>query len=237
MYMKYYTHICNVYTTLCIHACKIYTLYTYTFKVYTILFIYTVNVYIPLHVHIHVYKVYKRLCIYIYIYTQCAYNIYIHSLYTCTIYTHNVYAIFYIYTPYIYLIQIYILNVYTIYLLQWPLSIYIKQHTPILLLLFSHSVMLRPHGLQHTRPPCPPPSPGACSKSCPSQKAASHLCTLSMAIPTAGRAHFEFFLFLTNSSAASEILSRCFSSRKPSLLALMTQTAFHGAGILFCLPH
>ena len=26
---------------------------------------------------------------------------------------------------------------------------------------------LRPHGLQHTRLPCPPPSPGACSNSCP----------------------------------------------------------------------
>ena len=31
---------------------------------------------------------------------------------------------------------------------------------------FSHSLMsnsLRPHGLQHTRPPCPSPTPGACS--------------------------------------------------------------------------
>ena len=38
------------------------------------------------------------------------------------------------------------------------------------LLLFSHSVVsdsLRPHGLQHTRLPCPSPSPGACSNSCP----------------------------------------------------------------------
>ena len=35
---------------------------------------------------------------------------------------------------------------------------------------FSHSVMsdsLRPHGLQHTRPPCPSPTPGAYSNSCP----------------------------------------------------------------------
>ena len=35
---------------------------------------------------------------------------------------------------------------------------------------FSHSVMsnsLRPHGLKHIRLPCPSPSPGACSKSCP----------------------------------------------------------------------
>ena len=35
---------------------------------------------------------------------------------------------------------------------------------------FSHSVVsdsLRPHGLQHTRPPCPPPTPGVYSNSCP----------------------------------------------------------------------
>ena len=35
---------------------------------------------------------------------------------------------------------------------------------------FSHSVMsnsLRPHGLQHTRLPCPPPTPRASSNSCP----------------------------------------------------------------------
>ena len=36
--------------------------------------------------------------------------------------------------------------------------------------LFSYSVMsnsLRPHGLQHSRLPCPSPSPGICSNSCP----------------------------------------------------------------------
>ena len=36
---------------------------------------------------------------------------------------------------------------------------------------FSHSVVsesLRPHGLQHARLPCPSPTPGACSNSCPS---------------------------------------------------------------------
>ena len=35
---------------------------------------------------------------------------------------------------------------------------------------FSHSVMsdsLSPHGLQHSRLPCPSPTPGACSNSCP----------------------------------------------------------------------
>ena len=40
----------------------------------------------------------------------------------------------------------------------------------IILLLFSHSVMsdsLQPHGLQHIRLPCPSPSSGTCSYSCP----------------------------------------------------------------------
>ena len=39
-----------------------------------------------------------------------------------------------------------------------------------ILLLFSYSVMfdsLGPHGLHHARLPCPSPSPGACSSSCP----------------------------------------------------------------------
>ena len=38
---------------------------------------------------------------------------------------------------------------------------------------FSHSVMsnsLWPHGLQHARPPCSSPTPGACSNSCPSSQ-------------------------------------------------------------------
>jgi len=32
------------------------------------------------------------------------------------------------------------------------------------------SDFLRPHGLQHARPPCPSPTPGACSNSCPSRQ-------------------------------------------------------------------
>ena len=38
------------------------------------------------------------------------------------------------------------------------------------ILLFNHSLMsdsLRPHGLQNARPPCPSPTPRACSNSCP----------------------------------------------------------------------
>ena len=45
---------------------------------------------------------------------------------------------------------------------------YYREHVSTLL--FSRSVMsdsLWSHGLQHTRLPCPSPSPGACSNSCP----------------------------------------------------------------------
>ena len=44
---------------------------------------------------------------------------------------------------------------------------------------FSHSVVpksLQSHGLQHTRLPCPSPTPGACSNSCPlSQVPSNHV--------------------------------------------------------------
>ena len=41
---------------------------------------------------------------------------------------------------------------------------------------------LRPHGLQHTRLPCPSPTPGACSHSCPSSWWC-HLTILSSVVP------------------------------------------------------
>ena len=48
-----------------------------------------------------------------------------------------------------------------------------KEIKPLSLVQFSRSVMfdsLRPHGLQHTRPPCPSPTPGVYSNSCPSSR-------------------------------------------------------------------
>ena len=45
-----------------------------------------------------------------------------------------------------------------------------KAEIPVLMLLLSHSVVsdsLPPHRLQHANLPCPSPSPGACSNSCP----------------------------------------------------------------------
>jgi len=47
---------------------------------------------------------------------------------------------------------------------------FFSRHLGLILLLFSPSVMsdsLQPRGLQHSRPPSPSPSPGACSNSCP----------------------------------------------------------------------
>ena len=35
---------------------------------------------------------------------------------------------------------------------------------------FSHVPSLRPHGLQHARLPCPSPTPGTCSNSCPTSR-------------------------------------------------------------------
>ena len=61
-----------------------------------------------------------------------------------------------------------ILLIYTIYSV-----IYILQNTYNRLVQLSRSVVsssLPPHGLQHTGPPCPSPTPGACSNSCPSNQ-------------------------------------------------------------------
>ena len=52
----------------------------------------------------------------------------------------------------------------------WALRGLRKERIPAILLLFSHTVVsdtLLPHGLQHSRLPCPSLSPGVCSNSCP----------------------------------------------------------------------
>ena len=52
----------------------------------------------------------------------------------------------------------------------WVLLVISWDLIPTLLLVFSHPVMsnsLWPHGLQHSRPPCPSPSPEVCPSSCP----------------------------------------------------------------------
>ena len=50
---------------------------------------------------------------------------------------------------------------------------YAKRENEIISVQFSHSVMsdsLWPHELQHARPPCPSPTPGVHSNSCPSSR-------------------------------------------------------------------
>ena len=53
-------------------------------------------------------------------------------------------------------------------------------------MLSSYPIMsdsLRPHGLQHTRPPCPSLSPGACSNSCPLSQWCHPTISSSVVIP------------------------------------------------------
>ena len=53
---------------------------------------------------------------------------------------------------------------------QYPLDHQKSKRVPVnhLLLLYqSCSTLCDPHGLKHARPPCPSPTPGACSNSCP----------------------------------------------------------------------
>ena len=57
-------------------------------------------------------------------------------------------------------------------LAHWNISLHIKVSVQTFVsVLFSRSVVsdsLQPHGLQYTRLPCPSPTPGAYSNSCPS---------------------------------------------------------------------
>ena len=56
---------------------------------------------------------------------------------------------------------------------SWALDFYFSFSIPLCSVQFSCSVMsnsLRPHGLQHASPPCPSPTPRACSNSCPSSQ-------------------------------------------------------------------
>ena len=67
--------------------------------------------------------------------------------------------------------------------------------SPTLLLLFSCSVMsdyLWPHGLQHTRFPCPLLSPGVCSNSCPLSQQC-HPTILSSVAPSSSCPHQHLF--------------------------------------------
>ena len=80
---------------------------------------------------------------------------------------------------------------------------------------FSYSVMsnsLWPHGLQHTRLPCPSPTPGACSNSCP----LSQWCH-----PTISSSVVPFSSHLQSSPASGSFpMSQFFASGSQSIGAL-----------------
>ena len=82
-------------------------------------------------------------------------------------------------------------------------------------LLFSHSVVsnsLWPHGLQHTRFPCPSLSPRACSNSCPlSQRC--HPTILSSVVSF-------FFCLHSFPASGSFLMSQLFASDDPSIGAV-----------------
>ena len=68
-----------------------------------------------------------------------------------------------------------------------------------LLLLFSHSVVsdpLRVHGLQHTRLPCPSPSPAVCSNSCPLSRCCHPTISSSVTAFSSCPQSLSYFIFL-----------------------------------------
>ena len=82
-------------------------------------------------------------------------------------------------------------------------------------LLSSHSVVsnsLWPHGLQHTRLPCPSLSPGACSNSCPLSQWC-HPTILSSVVPF-------FFCLHSFPASGSFLMSQLFASGDPSIGAV-----------------
>ena len=92
-----------------------------------------------------------------------------------------------------------------------------------MLLLFSYSVVsnsLWLHGLQHARLPCPSPSPGACSNSCPSSQWC-HPPISSSVVP------FSLCLQSFSPASGSFLMSWFFASGHPSI----------GADVVFTQPH
>ena len=88
---------------------------------------------------------------------------------------------------------------------------------PLVCLKFScYSVMsdsLRPHGLQHARLPCPSPTPGACSNSCPSSQW-WHRTISSCVVPSSSclqsfpaSGSFQMSQFLTSSGQSTGVLA------------------------------
>ena len=108
------------------------------------------------------------------------------------------------------------------------------------LLLFSRSVVsdsLRPHGLQHARLPCPSPTPGVCSNSCP----LSQWCDLTISSSAT-----PFFCIKSFSASGSFPMNPLFASgsqstggasASASVLPVTVQVDFLLDGLVYLLAH
>ena len=93
----------------------------------------------------------------------------------------------------------------------------------------SHSVIsdsLQPHGLQHTRLPCPSPTPGAYSNSCPSHRWCHP--TISSSVDLFSHLQFNKWTNLKQLSNADELLTLELQSfQSCGVPALFLSTAKH----------
>ena len=98
---------------------------------------------------------------------------------------------------------------------------------------FGHSVVsdsLWPHGLQHTRPPCPSPTPGVYSNSCPSSRWC-HRATSSSVVPFSSRLQsFPMSQFFTSSDQSIGV------SASASVLPINIQDWFPLGWTSLCSP-
>ena len=114
----------------------------------------------------------------------------------------------------------------------WVLNLHPKAGCPCLFIFtsvqFSHSVVsnsLRPHKPQHTRPPCPSPTPGACSNACPSSRwchptissSVNPLSSHFQSFPASGS--FQMSQFFTSGGQSTGVLA----SASASLYILVVQ--------------
>ena len=86
---------------------------------------------------------------------------------------------------------------------------------------------LRPHGLQHTRLPCPSPTPGACSNSCPS----SQWCH-----PTISSSVVPFSSCLQSSPASGSFPMSQLSSSAGQSIGASASASVHPVNIQDCFP-
>ena len=81
----------------------------------------------------------------------------------------------------------------------------VQLFTKFIVVQFSRSVVsdsLRPHGLQHARPPCPSPAPGICSNSCPSSHSMDSMASMEWCHPTISSSVAPFFSWVQSFPAS-----------------------------------